>query len=86
MSSGLVSGIERLPGDRVKHTSPSQIVLFRSAPPHACHHSKRPWSLFLGFFVVLTILGSLLPFLFGRIIVIETFISVRVPDLPPDIP
>jgi len=40
--------------------------------------SKRPWSLFLGIFVINAILGPLLPILFGRITEIETFISVRV--------
>ena len=40
--------------------------------------SKRPWSLYLGFFVVLAILAAMLPFLFGRIVVIETFVRVRV--------
>ena len=42
---------------------------------HCC--SKRPWSLFLAFFVVLAVLGPLLPFLFGRVIDIKTFVSVR---------
>jgi hypothetical protein len=37
-------------------------------------HSKRPWFLVLGFFVVIAILGPLLPFLFGRIVGIETFV------------
>ena len=48
---------------------------------HRC--SKRPWSLFLGIFIILAFLGLLLPFLFGRIMVIETFISVCATDLPP---
>jgi len=42
--------------------------------------SKRPWSLFLAFFVILAILAPLLPFLFGRIMRIETFVSVRTAD------
>lgn len=42
---------------------------------HFC--SKRPWSLFIGLFLVLAILGPLLPFLFGRIMIIETFTRVR---------
>jgi hypothetical protein len=37
-------------------------------------YDKRPWSIFIGFFIVLAILGPLLPFLFGRIMVIETFV------------
>jgi hypothetical protein len=37
-------------------------------------YDKRPWFLVLGFFVVLAILGPLLPFLFGRIVGIETFV------------
>jgi len=41
-------------------------------------HSKRPWFLVLGFFLVLAILGPLLPFLFGRIVGIEAFVSVCV--------
>ncbi|KAF9645600.1 hypothetical protein BDM02DRAFT_490337 [Thelephora ganbajun] len=36
-------------------------------------YDKRPWSLFLGLFIVLATLGPLLPFLFGRIMEIETF-------------
>ena len=32
------------------------------------------------FFIILAILGPLLPFLFGRIMVIETFVSVGVTD------
>lgn len=46
-------------------------------------YSKRPWSLFLGFFVVLAILSPLLPFLFGRIMVIETFLRVCRTTNPP---
>ena len=38
--------------------------------------------MFLGFFIILAILAPLLAFLFGRIMVIETFISVRATDLP----
>ena len=45
--------------------------------------SKRPWSLFLVFFVVIAILAPLLPFIFGRIVAIETFVSVRVTYPPP---
>jgi len=43
--------------------------------------SKRPWSLFLGLFIVFAVLVPLLPFLFGRIMVIETFVRVRVINL-----
>ena len=75
ISSGLVLGIEGLPGVRVNHTSSSPYRLLHCASSHFC--SKRPWSLFLGFFVVLTILAPLLPFLFGRVMVIETYIRVR---------
>jgi len=46
-------------------------------------YSKRPWSLFLGFFVILAILAPLSPFLFGRIMVIETFIRVCTTELLP---
>ena len=46
-------------------------------------HSGRPWSLILVFFIILSILGPLLPFLFGRVMVIETFAIVRVIDLLP---
>jgi len=51
----------------------------RLPPLRAFSHfySKRPWTLFLGFFVVLAILGPLLPFLFGRIVEIKPFVSVR---------
>ena len=47
---------------------------------HCC--SKRPWSLFLGFFIVLAILAPLLPFLFGRIVEIRVFVRVRTTDPP----
>ena len=43
--------------------------------------SKRPWSLFLGYFIVLTTLAPLLPFIFGRIIVIEVSFRVCLTDL-----
>ena len=81
ISSGLVCGIERLPGVRVDHMSPSRDHL----PLRTFSHfiSKRPWSLFLVFFLTLAILAPQLPFLFGRIVAIEVFISVRAADLPP---
>jgi len=41
---------------------------------------ERPWS--LGFFIVLAILGPMLPFLFGRIMDIQTLVRVRTTDLP----
>jgi len=47
------------------------------------YSSKRPWSLFLVFFMVLATLAPLLPFLFGRIMGIETFVRVRTTDMPP---
>ncbi|KAF9778318.1 hypothetical protein BJ322DRAFT_492827 [Thelephora terrestris] len=36
-------------------------------------YDKRPWPLFIMVFAVLAILGPTLPFLFGRIMIIETF-------------
>ena len=81
ISSGLVWGIERLPGIRVDHMSPSRDPLPLATFSH--YSSKRPWSLFLGFFLILAILAPQLPFLFGRIVAIEVFISVRAADLPP---
>ena len=81
MSSGPVLGIKRPPGVRVNHMSLSLDHLPLCAFSRYC--SERPWSLFLGFFVFLTILGPLLPFLLGRIIEIKTFVRVRATDLPP---
>ena len=54
-------------------------------PTSSHFHSKRPWSLFIGFFIFLAILGPLLPFLFGRIMVIETFTRVRATPSPPSL-
>ena len=48
---------------------------------HCC--SKRLRSLLLGLFVVLAILVPVLPFLFGRIMGINTFVRVRATDLSP---
>ena len=48
----------------------------------SCVRSKRPWSVFVAFFIVLAILGPLLPFLFGRIMIIQTFTRVGVATLP----
>jgi len=80
MSCGPVSGIERPPGFRVNHTSPSSGLLLPLCAFSHCY-SKRPWTLFLGFFVVLAILGPLLPFIFGRIIEIRVFLRVRATNL-----
>ena len=74
-SCGLVSGIEILRGVRVNHTSPSPNHFLPHVFSYCC--SGRPWSLFVGFFVILAILGPLLPFLFGRIMEIKTFVRVR---------
>jgi hypothetical protein len=55
--------------------------IFRSRTiSYSC--SKRPWSLFVGLFLVLGVLGPLLPFLFGRIMIIDTFIRVRAAGSP----
>ena len=74
-SSGLVLGVERPIDVRGDHTSlsPARLLLIYTFS-QCC--SKRPWSLFLGFFAVLAILGPALPFIFGRIIVIKVFIHV----------
>ena len=80
ISSGLVLGVEVPLGARVNHTSLSPYRLPLCAFSHSS--SKRPWSLFLGFFVVLATLAPALNFLFGRIIVIDAFVSVRATDLP----
>ena len=55
-------------------------VIFCPSISYSC--SKRPWSLFIGFFIILAILGPMLPFLFGRIMVIETLVRVCATDLP----
>jgi len=57
-------------------------------PLCACLHccSKKPWSLFLAFFILLVILASSIDFLFGRIIEIKVFIRVRATDLLPAYP
>jgi len=74
--------------EMARNSRRSYEFVFRSSPvPHnliflySC--SKRPWSLFLGLFIVLAVLVPMLPFLFGRIMVIETYVRVRVTDLPP---
>jgi len=85
ISSDLVSGIGTLPDIREKHTSSSPDFLLLLGD-FSRWRSKRPWSLFLGFFVVLAILAPLLPFLFGRIMEIQTFITVRATDLPSCLP
>lgn len=46
--------------------------------PFSHYCSKQPWSLFLAFFVFLTILDPLLPFLLGRMVAIKLS-SVYVP-------
>jgi len=56
------------------------VILLSRSISYSC--SKRPWSLFIGFFAVIAILGPMLPFLFGRIMVIETFVRVCATDLP----
>ena len=66
---------------RVTHTSPSPDPLL--FPAFSYCYSKRPWSLFIVFFVILAILGPTLPFLFGRIMEIKTFVRVRATDLLP---
>ena len=47
----------------------------------SCCSSKQPWSLYLGFFTLLAILGPMLSFLFGRIMVIKTVVRVRATNL-----
>ena len=65
-------------GSRANHMSE---FLRRIRPPSASYSSsKRPWSLFIGLFTILALLGPLLPFLFGRIMIIDTFVRVRAKD------
>ena len=68
---------------RRPHTSHESVSYRLLLCTFSRHYSKRPWFLFLTFFVVLATLSPLLPFLFGRIMEIETFVSVRAAALPP---
>ena len=58
------------------------VFISTSVPRHLTFCSKRPWSLFIVFFTVLAVLAPSLPFLFGRIMRIETFTRVRPTALP----
>jgi len=68
---------------RSSRKSYESVPISSRASPLLTFYSKRPWTMFLGFFVILAILSPLLPFLFGRIMDIETFVGVRAADLPP---
>ena len=67
--------------DRRSRNSYECVTRSSSATLFSHCRSKRPWSLFLGLFAILAILGPMLPFIFGRIIVIETSVHVRATDL-----
>lgn len=83
----------RLPGPRISPEEQrdcqefAEIIRVRLhlifCPTSPYFRSKRPWSLFVACSIVLSILGPLLPFLFGRIMVIETFTQVRPSAQPP---